>query len=159
MGSQAHLPAPRRIVASNLALPDNGASRAHSEPGVEVVVDTLQPEPILGGSLVRARVATVKSVPTSNDGSGRIELDDVPGVGVVMPGGANIYYLDVAPNTEGTMHRTTSQDYLVVLQGTLSLLTPSDPFEVVDGRGTYGELTETLCQPGEVVIQRGMIHA
>lgn len=76
-----------------------------------------------------------------------------------MPGGLNMYYLDVAPNTEGVMHRTTSTDYLVVLQGSLSLLTPPDPFNVVDGQGTYSELTETICQPGDVVLQRGIMHA
>lgn len=70
-----------------------------------------------------------------------------------------MYYLDVAPNTEGVMHRTTSTDYLVVLQGSLSLLTPPNPFDVVDGQGTYGELTETICQPGDVVLQRGIMHA
>ena len=70
-----------------------------------------------------------------------------------------MYYIDIAPNSEGVMHRTTSTDYLVVLNGTLSLLTPPKPFDVIDGKPTYGEPIETLCKPGDVVIQRGIAHA
>ncbi|KAI0602668.1 hypothetical protein F4775DRAFT_149434 [Biscogniauxia sp. FL1348] len=150
------LPAPKRITASNLPLGRSGAAEPHTEPAVEVVVDTLEPEPILGGSLARARVASNNRVPTSNDGSGTIALDEVPGPGIVLPGGLNLYYLDLAPNTEGVMHRTTSTDYLVVLNGTLSLMTPSRPFGTKDG---YGEPAETLCHTGETVLQRGIMHA
>lgn len=80
-------------------------------------------------------------------------------VSVAVPGGLNVYYLDVAPNTEGVMHRTTSTDYLVVIQGTLSLLTPPNPFNIVDKQGTYGTPAETLCKPGDIVLQRGIMHA
>jgi len=34
---------------------------------------------------------------------GSIPLDDVPGMGIVMPNGLNMYYLDIAPNSEGVM--------------------------------------------------------
>ncbi len=81
-------------------------------------------------------------------------------MGIVLPGGLNMYYIDLAPNTEGTMHRTTSTDYLVLISGTLSLLTPSaQPYHVKDGKATYGEPVETVCHPGDVVAQRGMMHA
>ncbi|KAI0428006.1 hypothetical protein F5Y09DRAFT_12661 [Xylaria sp. FL1042] len=150
------LQAPRRITASNLPLSAPNAHSAKAEPAVEVLDDTLKLEPILGGSLVRARVATHKKIPTSNDGSGNIPLDDVPGFGIVLPNGLNMYYLDVAPNTEGVMHRTTSTDYLIVLQGTLSLLTPQHSFDAETG---YGEPKETLCHPGDTVVQRGIMHA
>ncbi len=81
-------------------------------------------------------------------------------MGIVLPGGLNMYYIDLAPNTEGTMHRTTSTDYLVLLSGTLSLLTPSaQPYHVKDGKAAYGEPVETACHPGDVVAQRGMMHA
>ncbi|KAI0455806.1 hypothetical protein F5B21DRAFT_503093 [Xylaria acuta] len=150
------LQAPRRITASNLPLSASNAPNPKAEPAVEVLDETLQLEPILGGSLVRARVATHKAIPTSNDGSGSIALDDVPGFGIVMPNGLNMYYLDIAPSSEGVMHRTTSVDYLIVLQGTLSLLTPRASFDVEAG---YGEPKETLCHPGEIVVQRGIMHA
>ncbi|KAK7936630.1 uncharacterized protein PG986_015068 [Apiospora aurea] len=140
MSASPHdLPAPRRIVASNLPLPAASAGDAGAEPGVEVKVDTLEAHPILGGSLVRYIVGTNAQVPTSNDGQ---------------------YYIDVAPNTEGVMHRTTSADYLVVLQGALSLMTPGDaPYTIRDGKPDYSELVRTECHPGEVVFQRGMMHA
>ncbi|KAI1272660.1 hypothetical protein F5Y07DRAFT_403146 [Xylaria sp. FL0933] len=127
------LPAPRRITASNLPLSASDAPSVKAEPAVEVLDDTLNLEPILGGSLARARLATHKKIPTSNDGSGNIPLDDVPGSGIVLPNGLNMYYLDVAPKTEGVMHRTTSTDYLIVLQGTLSLLTPEHSFDAETG--------------------------
>ncbi|KAI1766721.1 hypothetical protein GGR53DRAFT_186992 [Hypoxylon sp. FL1150] len=158
MTSPVLLSAPRRITASNLPLGGHDPANSHSEPGVEVLVDTLNPEPILGGGLLRARVASSKTVPTSNDGHGKLELDDVPGLGIVLPGGLNLYYLDIAPKTEGVMHRTTSTDYLFVLQGTLSLITPPSPFDIVDGQGTYDTI-ETACKPGDVVLQRGIMHA
>ncbi|KAI0119803.1 hypothetical protein F4814DRAFT_447622 [Daldinia grandis] len=159
MSSPIQLSTPSRITASNLPLLEASSSKPHSEPAVEVRVDKLELESILGGELKRARVASSKKLPTSNDGHGNLELDPVPGLGIVLPGGLNMYYLDIAPNTEGVVHRTTSMDYLVVLSGTLSLITPPDSFDVVNGRGTYGELVETLCKPGDVVLQRGIMHA
>lgn len=81
-------------------------------------------------------------------------------MGIVLPGGLNMYYIDLAPNTEGTMHRTTSTDYLVMISGKLSLMTPApEPYQVKDGKATYGEPVETVCHPGDVVAQRGMMHA
>lgn len=75
---------------------------------------------------------------------------------IVLPGGLNLYYLDVAPRTEGTMHRTTSTDYLVVISGKLSLLAPSsEAYEVREGKAVFGEAVETMCGPGDVVAQRG----
>ncbi|EMR67139.1 putative cupin domain containing protein [Eutypa lata UCREL1] len=161
MASPSTLMQARRLItSSNLPLPGDRASEPGAEPGVDVTVDVLKSQPILGGTLMRSRVATNKKLPTNNDGFGSIPLDDVPGVGIVLPGGLNMYYLDVAPNTEGTMHRTTSTDYLVILEGTLSLITPPpEPYTVDGGKPTYGELVETLCQSGEVVLQRGMMHA
>ncbi|KAI0021388.1 hypothetical protein F4780DRAFT_738166 [Xylariomycetidae sp. FL0641] len=186
-----NLPAPRRITASNLPLPSSHANDEHAEPGVEVKVDTLQVDSVLDGLLMRARVATAKQLPTSNDGHGDIPLDEVPGMGIVLPGGMNMYYLDVKPNTEGTMvrtlalgrekspfryytpsyiylytdagipqHRTTSTDYLVVISGTLSLMTPdAKAYRVENGTATYGEPIETVCRPGDIVAQRGPMHA
>lgn len=39
--------------------------------------------------------------------SGRPSLDTVPGSGIVLPGGANIYYLDLAPHSDSPMVRIT----------------------------------------------------
>jgi hypothetical protein len=71
-----------------------------------------------------------------------------------------MYYADLAPHTEGAMHRTTSTDYVVVLSGKLSLITPApEPYQLKDGKATYGEPVETVCHAGDVVAQRGMMHA
>lgn len=35
--------------------------------------------------------------------SGELPLDQAPGMGIVLPGGLNAYYLDIAPNTEGAL--------------------------------------------------------
>ncbi|AEO62603.1 1b2844b6-c5f2-449d-be1c-e71fd29174be [Thermothielavioides terrestris] len=158
--SSYNLPAPRRITASNLPLPSQYHGDEHAEPGVEIKIDNLKVDSLLNGTLMRARVATSKQIPTINDGHGDIPLDEVPGMGIVLPGGLNMYYIDLAPNTEGTMHRTTSTDYLVVISGALSLLTPAPvPYQVRDGKATHGEPVETVCRPGDVVAQRGMMHA
>lgn len=61
------LPPPRRIVASNLPI-DNAASK-FTEPAIEVLDETLAPVPIFGAGLQRTAVATIPTVPASNDGS------------------------------------------------------------------------------------------
>jgi len=81
-------------------------------------------------------------------------------MGIVIPGGLNMYYIDMAPKTEGVMHRTTSTDFLVVLSGQLSLMTPSNqPYHVDSGKATYSEPVETVCHTGDVIAQRGIMHA
>ncbi|KAI1176516.1 hypothetical protein F4777DRAFT_578013 [Nemania sp. FL0916] len=162
MAPSHNLPAPRRITASNLPLASHQVTggHEHAEPGVEVSDEKLECTPLFDGSLVRAIVATSKKVPTSNDGHGKLPIDDVPGMGIVLPGGLNMYYIDIAPRTEGNLHRTTSTDYLVVITGKLSLLTPKeDAYSVKDGKATCGEPVETVCHPGDVIAQRGIMHA
>ncbi|OIW31269.1 hypothetical protein CONLIGDRAFT_643270 [Coniochaeta ligniaria NRRL 30616] len=56
-------------------------------------------------------------------------------------------------------HRTVSTDYVVVQEGSPTYVTPEGPFSVVDGKGTYQNVRETLCKPGDVIAQRGSMHA
>lgn len=78
----------------------------------------------------------------------------------MLPGGLNMYYIDIAPKTDGALHRTTSTDYLVVLKGQLSLITPKpEAYSVKDGKATFDEAVETVAYPGDVVAQRGPMHA
>ncbi|CEJ92270.1 Putative Cupin 2 [[Torrubiella] hemipterigena] len=155
------LPAPRRITASNLSLPSKYSDNENAEPGVEVHDDKLTVEALGDGSYRRAVIGTSTQVPTSNDGHGELALDNVPGAGIVMPGGLNTYYLDIAPNTEGPLHRTTSTDYIVVISGKLSLITPKpEVYEIKDGKASCAdELVETVALPGDVIYQRGPIHS
>lgn len=115
---------PRRLLVSNQA---STSAKDHAEPGVEVLVDTLEPVSVMP-QFNRAPVATHAAIPTSNADayvspattcevkpcstgilthriSGRPQLDTVPGSGIVLPGGANIYYLDLAPHSDSPMVR------------------------------------------------------
>ncbi|KAK2605423.1 hypothetical protein N8I77_008260 [Diaporthe amygdali] len=149
------LPNPRRLLVSNQA---NSTALDQAEPGVEVLVDSLEPTTVLPG-MMRALVATHTAIPTSNEEAGRPALNTAPGSGIVMPGGANIYYLDLAPNTDSAMHRTPSTDYVIVLHGELTVVTPPAAFDVVDGKGSYAKVEETVARAGDVVVQRGCMHA
>ncbi|KFY29882.1 hypothetical protein V494_08400 [Pseudogymnoascus sp. VKM F-4513 (FW-928)] len=153
------LPAPRRITTSNLPLPSQHANDSSIEPGVEVKVDNLKVDPLFDGSLRRAVIGTSTHFPIKNDGHGDLPLDEVPGIGIIMPGGLNAYYLDIAPNTDGALHRTTSTDFVIVITGKLSVVAPKpDAFQVKDGKPTC-DVVETVAGPGDVVYQRGAVHA
>ncbi|KAH8908148.1 cupin 2 [Coniochaeta sp. PMI_546] len=151
------LPKPRRIVASNLPIKVEASNFV--EPAVEVLDESLVPTSIFGGVMQRTTIATIPIVPTRNDGFGSIKLDEVPGAGVVLPSGVNVYFLDLAPGYESPMHRTVSTDYVVVHEGSPIFVTPEGPFTVVDGKGTYQSVRETMCKPGDVITQRGSMHA
>jgi mannose-6-phosphate isomerase-like protein (cupin superfamily) len=88
------------------------------------------------------------------------EADPVPEVGsaarepnerpftIMPPGGHLLRVLDVYPLNEGgrrtVMHRTRTVDYVVVIEGELTLI-------LDDG--------EVTLKPGDVVVQRGTDHA
>jgi hypothetical protein len=113
------LPIVRRILASNLPVPVTLSTVTGAEPAVEVISDDLSSLPILDGNYSKISIFNHGSVPTSTVGqsvtplaylaisplylrliffrSGKLELEEVPGAGIVLPGGANIYYLDIAP--------------------------------------------------------------
>jgi len=40
--------------------------------------------------------------------------------------------------------------------GEIVLITPEDGYDPATGRG---KVTETICRPGDVVMQRGTLHA
>lgn len=55
-------PNPRRLLISNQA---NGSTKEQGEPGVEVLVDTLEPVAVMP-QFNRAPIATHTAIPTSN---------------------------------------------------------------------------------------------
>lgn len=76
------------------------------------------------------------------DGASRTPSKDL---GIVQHGGTVFRYTDLAPGAASSMHRTSSLDYNVLIQGILVLV-------LEDG-------SETVFQtPGDVIIQRGTIH-
>ncbi|KAK1764256.1 hypothetical protein QBC33DRAFT_547610 [Phialemonium atrogriseum] len=153
--SSYSLPTPRRIVISN-ATKDLAGHGSGNEPAVEVVTEAVEADEIFGGVMKRANIGTI-TIPATNDGPHTTVA--APGAGVVLPGGANLYFLDLAPGYTTPMHRTVSNDYLIVQTGSPVLITPASSFDAKDGRGSYTETVETVCHPGEVVIQRGAMHA
>ncbi|GAA1540065.1 quercetin dioxygenase-like cupin family protein [Microbacterium ginsengiterrae] len=62
----------------------------------------------------------------------------------VSPGGSVLQFVTMHPHTASKHHRTHSLDYGIVLEGHVTLQLDN------------GE--ETVCGPGDVVIQRGTIH-
>ncbi|KAI8316434.1 hypothetical protein K4K61_007340 [Colletotrichum sp. SAR11_59] len=56
------------------------------------------------------------------------------------------------------MHRTPSVDYVVVNEGTPTLVTPKTAFSVENDKGAWNEVVETTLRPGDVAVQRGAMH-
>lgn len=49
---------------------------------------------------------------------------------------------------------------MIVLRGELTVVTPPGGFDVVDGKGSYGgKVEEAVARAGDVVVQRGCMHA
>ena len=65
--------------------------------------------------------------------------------GLTHPGGSVLRFVDMLPGGASPMHRTSSLDYGILLSGQVELL--------LDDGGV------TTIEPGDVVIQRGTIHA
>ena len=66
------------------------------------------------------------------------------GAGIMMPGGTLLRVVEQAPNSATPLHRTTSIDYAIVLEGECEL--------ELDG----GEVLP--LRAGDVVVQRGTSH-
>lgn len=96
------LPAPRRIVTSNLTVPEGLSKVDNSEPAVEVVTEDLPLVSELGGRWFGRPVFTHDRVPTSNAGSD-ISVKPIPGDGLRLPHGANIRFNEVPPGGRAPM--------------------------------------------------------
>jgi quercetin dioxygenase-like cupin family protein len=67
-------------------------------------------------------------------------------VGLSLPGGALLRVVDFLPGeSEGPMHRTKTVDFGVIIEGELQLI--------------MGSGETTILKRGDVIIQRGTIHA
>lgn len=69
--------------------------------------------------------------------------------GVVFPGGSKGGFTDLAPGFTVGYHRTSSVDYNIIIEGSVTLITP------LPG----GKEKRTEVKAGEVVIQTGTLHA
>ena len=116
----------------------------HDASGKAIVAsDTrLEPEKIPNGDAFFAKLWTTATSPASCD-------DPADGAtrpsGLTLPGGTVLRFVDMRPGKRSPMHRTSSVDYGIVLEGAVEL-------ELDDSK-------RVQLSAGDVVIQRGTIHA
>ncbi|KAL0951244.1 hypothetical protein HGRIS_007962 [Hohenbuehelia grisea] len=136
------LPGLRRIVT------------AHDEEGLSIVesnaVLPTEKMELVPGARGCGIWVTTDSIPTNDtnlreDGAKR-NLDPEHNFGLVHPEGTNLRCTDLAPGGITPMHRTSSLDYNILVQGEIVLITE-------DGVETH------LKNPGDTVVQKGTMHA
>lgn len=136
----------RRIITSHDPSDKDGSN-------VQIFDDTISMRPVLDGNAHLTPLFAHLDVPATSAHS--ITSEDIKEAtalapSVVTPGGVNGQVTDVAPNFKIGMHRTNSIDYNIFLKGSAWLITPS---------GEGKEDSRVLVKAGEVVVQRGTIHA
>jgi quercetin dioxygenase-like cupin family protein len=115
----------------------------HDAQGKAIVAsDTvIAPEKVPNGDALFAKLWTTATSPAScddpTDGASRAS-------GLTLPGGTVLRFVEMQPFARSPMHRTSSVDYGIVLDGEVDL-------ELDDGKRVH-------LTPGDVVVQRGTIH-
>ncbi|KAI0825067.1 hypothetical protein BC628DRAFT_1320931 [Trametes gibbosa] len=141
------------MASDNVSVPRAGVRRVitgHGSDGVAVV----KHDDFMLSKEVRFRGASVghlwatHSLPVDDnnddtDGATRKPDGDL---GLVMKSGVNLQYTDLAPGATAPMHRTPSLDHNILISGRLVLVMEDNSETIID-------------QPGDVVVQRGTIHA
>jgi quercetin dioxygenase-like cupin family protein len=115
------------------------------DPAGRAVITTdtlLNSTPIPSGDALFTLVWTTASSPVDNDDA---TDGGARAVGLTQPGGSVLRVVELLPGGRSAMHRTNSLDYGIVLFGSIEL-------ELDDG-------VVTLIETGDIVIQRGTIHA
>lgn len=135
----------RRIITSHHESDTDGSK-------VQIYDDTLPMRSVLDGDAHMTPLFASLDVPTKSahhiTPSG---IKDAMALApsVVTPNGTNGQVTDLAPGAKVGMHRTNSIDYNVILKGSVWLITPSGD----------GKEERVKVHAGEVVVQRGTIHA
>lgn len=116
----------------------------HDELGRSIVLfdDNVDAAQLQSGSASFAVVWTTVSSPVDNDDAA--DRSKLP-MGLTQQGGSVLRFVELGPESRSPMHRTNSLDYGIVLEG--------EPELELDG----GALT--ALRAGDVVVQRGTIHA
>ncbi|KAJ6509499.1 hypothetical protein C8R47DRAFT_28227 [Mycena vitilis] len=137
MSGPKQLPEVRRIVTS------------HTPEGLGTIQDDsalhFEDIPGMAGARAAALWVTRDGLPTNDNNTSEDGADRIVD-GIVQPNGTNLRCTDLAPGAATPMHRTTSVDYNILLQGKLIMITD-------DGSETH------LKTPGDTVIQKGTMHA
>ncbi|PCH33686.1 hypothetical protein WOLCODRAFT_147769 [Wolfiporia cocos MD-104 SS10] len=139
MTADTPLPALRRVVTGH---DENGIAAVRSDDRIDAKVLPAFPT---------ARAASIwltDATPTNDNNSGVDGATRQPDgdLGAVMHNGTVFRYTDLGPGATAAMHRTSSLDYNILIHGRLVL-------QMEDGSET------TFDTPGDVVVQRGTIHA
>ncbi|WVQ99054.1 hypothetical protein IAU59_006186 [Kwoniella sp. CBS 9459] len=114
--------------------------------------DAVSLRPVLNGQAHISPLYSSTGIPAYNPHvvTAQHIADSVAAVpGVVLPGGTNCQVTELAPNFKVGMHRTSSIDHNIIVEGSATLIVP-------DGKG--GE-RRTVVRAGEVVVQTGTVHA
>jgi quercetin dioxygenase-like cupin family protein len=116
----------------------------HDPRGRAVVLKDgiIQGREVLGGEASFGVIWKTISSPVDNDDDADRAAEPV---GLTQQNGSVLRIVDIPPGVRSPMHRTSSLDYGLVLSGELSL-------ELDDG-------AVTDLHPGDIVVQRGTIHA
>jgi quercetin dioxygenase-like cupin family protein len=96
----------------------------------------------VGGDAKFAVIWSTDSFPSDNQADVDGGRNDIP---IARKGGSVLRIVDMKPGVRSPFHRTVSLDYGIVLEGEVVL-------ELDDGE-------ETVIRKGDVVVQRGTIHA
>ena len=133
----------RRIITSHSPSDTAGTS-------VLLHDDHIPLHPMLDGNLQFSYIFAHSPVPSTS--SHTLSATDITASyastgGVATANGVNAQINDVAPGFKIGMHRTSSIDYNVFLQGSAWLIYPEN-----------GEEKRTCVKAGEVVVQRGTMH-
>ena len=116
----------------------------HDAAGKAIVASdsVIAPEKIPHGDAFFAKLWTTATSPASCD-------DPADGAqrpsGLTLPGGTVLRFVEMQPGGRSPMHRTSSVDYGILLEGEVDL-------ELDGGKRVH-------LKPGDVVVQRGTIHA
>ncbi|ODN75044.1 hypothetical protein L202_06264 [Cryptococcus amylolentus CBS 6039] len=133
----------RRIVTSHHPSDTTGDNVTYHD-------DTLPLHPVLPGLHISPLYSS-PGLPTYNPHI--VSTEHISGAasnvkGVVLPGGTDAQVTHYAPRASVPLHRTSSVDYNVIVQGSIFLIVP-------DGQG--GEKREEV-KAGELVVQTGTLH-
>ncbi|KDN43940.1 hypothetical protein K437DRAFT_143579 [Tilletiaria anomala UBC 951] len=136
----------RRIVTSHE--PDKEGSE---EPQVAVRIIDTQPDFVEGLNLYSGGIWTTDTCPATNSYDFGEDAGGKSGALIVNPGGSNCRLTELPPGVTTPMHRTSSVDYNIITHGSGVLLTPAE--------ADSSAVNETPIKVGDVIVQRGTLHA
>ena len=139
------LPTFRRIVTSHTAEDTDGSD-------VHVHDDDIPLNSVLGGSANMSSFFSTVGLPTINEHT--INADEITHTAsrvfdADFKDGVYGTVAEVCPNQLSKMHRTLTMDYVVILKGSVTLITPKKD----------GSEQRKMVKAGDIVVQRGTMHA